>query len=41
MKIVRIPPTLKTIEARTFCKCKSLKYVEFSEGLEKIGIAAF
>lgn len=38
---VKIPSTLKVIEAQTFYKCKSLKCVEFSEGLDKIGVAAF
>ena len=32
---------LKTIEAWTFSYCKDLSRVEFSEGLEKIGVAAF
>ena len=38
LESVRIPPELKTIEARTFYRCKYLSCVEFSEGLEKIGI---
>ena len=38
---IRLPSTLKTLEALTFCKCKNLKIVEFSEGLEKIGVMAF
>ena len=38
---IRIPSTLKVIEAVTFCGCMSLKSVEFSEGLEKIGVGAF
>ena len=38
---VRIPSTLKVIEAGTFSCCKNLKSVEFSEGLERIGIASF
>ena len=38
---IRIPSTLKVIEAATFCGCMSLKSVEFSEGLEKIGVGAF
>ena len=41
LESVRIHPKLKTIEARTFYKCKNLKRVEFSEGLEKIGFNAF
>lgn len=32
---------LKTIERETFCQCKNLKIVDFSEGLEKIDIQAF
>ena len=38
---IRIPSTLKVIEAATFLECKNLKSVEFSESLEKIGVAAF
>lgn len=38
---IKIPSTLKTIEANTFNKCKQLRSVEFSEGLEKIGARAF
>ena len=38
---VRIPSTLKVIEASTFSCCKNLKSIEFSEGLERIGIASF
>ena len=41
LESIRIPPALKTIEARTFYRCENLKHVEFSEGLEKIGVAAF
>lgn len=38
---IRIPSTLKVIEAATFLGCKNLKSVDLSEGLEKIGVAAF
>ena len=38
---IKIPSTLKTIEAGTFHGCKQLRNVEFSEGLEKIGAGAF
>ena len=38
---VRVPSTLKTIEAGTFADCQNLKSVEFAEGLEKIGPRAF
>lgn len=38
---VRIPSTLKVVEAATFFGCTSLKGVEFSEDLEVIGAAAF
>ena len=38
---VKIPSTLKVIEAKTFFKCESLKRVEFSEGLETIRSDAF
>lgn len=41
IKSIRIPSTLKVIEVATFSSCWALKSVEFSEGLEKIGIAAF
>ena len=41
IKSVRIPSTLKIIEAYTFAGCNSLKTVELSEGLEKIGVGAF
>lgn len=36
-----IPSTLKEIDALTFADCEDLMCVEFSEGLEKIGIGAF
>lgn len=38
---IQIPSTLKVIDALTFSRCKNLKRVEFSEGLEKIGYDAF
>lgn len=38
---IRIPSTLATIGPLTFLKCKNLKRIEFSEGLERIGPAAF
>ena len=38
---IKISSTLKVIQAYTFLKCKNLKTVEFSEGLEKIGVAVF
>lgn len=38
---VEIPSTLKVIDAYTFFRCKQLKKVEFSEGLEEIGAGAF
>ena len=38
---VNIPSTLKVIATQTFFGCKSLKSVEFSEGLEEIGLSAF
>ena len=38
---IRIPSTLKVIEAITFYQCKNLKTVEFSEGLERIEFGAF
>ena len=38
---LKLPSTLKTIEANTFYKCEQLRSVEFSEGLEKIGAKAF
>ena len=38
---VRIPSTLRAIEACTFADCKKLKSMELSEGLAEIGPAAF
>ena len=38
---MKIPSTLKVIDAHTFFRCKQLKKAEFSEGLEEIGIGAF
>ena len=38
---IKIPSTLKIIDAYTFFGCKKLKKVEFSEGLEKIGVCVF
>ena len=38
---IRLPSTLKVIEAHMFCNCNELKSVEFAEGLEKISLGAF
>ena len=38
---IRIPSTLKEIKFETFSNCKSLRHVEFSEGLERICACAF
>ena len=38
---IKIPSTLKIIEEGTFSECENLKEIEFSEGLEKIGLLAF
>ena len=38
---LKLPSTLKTVEANTFYRCEQLRSVEFSEGLEKIGARAF
>ena len=38
---VRIPSTVRIIESNAFASCNTLKEVHFSEGLEKIGEAAF
>ena len=41
LESVKLPSTLKVIEHATFADCKNLKAVEFSEGLETIGVQAF
>lgn len=41
LESIKLPPTLKMIEKDTFRQCASLRMVEFSEGIEKIGITAF
>lgn len=41
VKSVRLPPTLKKIELRTFEDCKNLASVEFPGGVEYIGEACF
>ena len=38
---IKLPSTLKVVEANTFAKCSDLKSVEFSEGLERIELMAF
>ena len=38
---VRIPSTLRVIEENAFNKCRGLRSVEFSEGLEEIRSFAF
>ena len=38
---IKLPSTLKVVEANTFAKCSDLKSVEFSEGLERIEPGAF
>jgi len=38
---VRIDPSVKVIKDRAFQYCKKLKYVQFREGLEVIGLHAF
>lgn len=38
---IRLPSTLKTLEALTFAHCERLRSVEFAEGLERIGFEAF
>lgn len=34
---IKLPSTLKKIDAYTFCDCKSLKDVEIPNGVEHIG----
>lgn len=41
LRRVRLPPTLKRIEYRTFLECKGLKKICFPEGLEYIGPTSF
>ena len=41
LESVRPLPALKVIEEGTFNHCRNLKSVEFSEGLEKIGVGTF
>lgn len=41
LESIRLPSTLKVLEGATFAECKSLRTVEFSEGLETIGPQAF
>lgn len=41
LETIKLPSTLKVVEKDTFRQCASLRTVEFSEGIEKIGITAF
>ena len=41
MKHVRIPSTLKVVEANTFVECRNLESVQLPEALVKIGVGAF
>lgn len=41
LESVKLPSTLKVLEDTTFAECKNLRAVEFSEGLETIGVQAF
>ena len=38
LESIRLPSTLRVLEDTMFVECKSLRIVEFSEGLETIGI---
>ena len=38
---IRLPSTLKRLEANTFSGCKSLELAEISEGVEQIGRQCF
>ena len=38
---IRLPSTLKRLEANTFSGCKSLELAEISEGMEQIGRQCF
>ena len=41
LESIRIPSTLRAVEAGTFFHCVNLRRVELPEGLERIGAAAF
>ncbi len=41
MITVKLTPSIRTISARAFSRCTSLKYIEFPEGLQTIGYGAF
>ena len=38
---IRLPSTVKRLEAMTFCNCHALRSVEISDGLEYIGRECF
>ena len=38
---IRLPSTLKRLEAKTFCCCKNLRSVEIPNGVEHIGERCF
>lgn len=41
LRSVSLPSTLKSVPQNTFWECKSLRSVQFAEGLEYIGLSAF